>query len=839
MDKPMPAPLYLGTLDSSTGAPDALEHPTGICLYPGDCFTLSAQFRISDGSGSRVLLEKGPKDLGHYLLKIEGGELVISAPDFEGGTEIRTGIIAADGRRHHMALTYRRPRFCVYFDGILLADREMYGVPGTCDCVFGVKGLNQGTLLYSDILENVSFIPQTLTHRQIADSVPDEIYGQNAYTPVQRISTYAPDKFVPDGPLRGIKRINEPAALPFLDPSATVGYCGSIAKDGSNADYEWHIYQDQRQEWVLFETYGAGCLFNFTQHRYPTSPEPTFRFYLDDPDVPAYEIRQSEFGKKAPFLSPMSDIYEGPTENGRGPIWVIRSFVPMEFTRYCKVTSDIYLTGFEKIKGEGGWGHVTYTTHDQPGTLKTFTVGDAQNQINWNKVNNLRFDPKCSAENCIHSFENLTVVPSETTPVFTEFCAGSIGAVKLWLEGRNALPEVLTELRLRLIWDESDSYFVDAPVGTFFGCEYGALECDNAMMMIGTEIAPGRYFRGYNYFPMPFWKSVRAELYTAGEVPIQVSRMEIQITPESVIPYPKEKCGYFVSSKYYPMTNNIRGQNTLIGQIDGTGHMVYGVLSGQNIWAGCEGDVRVLFDGRRSPEIESDGSESWSSYGWGFVTPPECNPFSGYNGIFNSNADWCEVRTTIGDSYFFKTSLRFELEHGCENDGMGSHSGQFFCYLAQSPKAAVTDTIVMEELDSLTSHSYHVDGEYETETVHSAHANGRNMHRAFTQQIHKNFTAPVSFRLTVDPDNRGVVLLRTASQALGRQGAKVFVDGTEVTEKIWYAADSNPIYLWRDDSFQIPAKYTQGKERIMVTLEPMDFDGNHWNAAQFTAISIL
>ena len=73
MDKPMPAPLYLGTLDSSTGAPDALEHPTGICLYPGDCFTLSARFRISDGSGSRVLLEKGPKDLGHYLLRSKAG----------------------------------------------------------------------------------------------------------------------------------------------------------------------------------------------------------------------------------------------------------------------------------------------------------------------------------------------------------------------------------------------------------------------------------------------------------------------------------------------------------------------------------------------------------------------------------------------------------------------------------------------------------------------------------------------------------------------------------------------------------------------------------------------
>ena len=43
----------------------------------------------------------------------------------------------------------------------------------------------------------------------------------------------------------------------------------------------------------------------------------------------------------------------------------------------------------------------------------------------------------------------------------------------------------------------------------------------------------------------------------------------------------------------------------------------------------CEGDVRIYIDGKRTPQVESDGSESYVCYGWGFPTPPEVHPMGG------------------------------------------------------------------------------------------------------------------------------------------------------------------------------------------------------------------
>ena len=87
--------------------------------------------------------------------------------------------------------------------------------------------------------------------------------------------------------------------------------------------------------------------------------------------------------------------------------------------------------------------------------------------------------------------------------------------------------------------------------------------------------------------------------------------------------------------------------------------MVYGTISGEDIECGCEGDVRIFIDSLSTPSVQSDGSESWGSYGWGFVCPPQCNPFSCYNGVPDSNNTWSETRLTFTDCCYFKSGLRF------------------------------------------------------------------------------------------------------------------------------------------------------------------------------------
>ena len=84
-------------------------------------------------------------------------------------------------------------------------------------------------------------------------------------------------------------------------------------------------------------------------------------FFFDGEETPRFSLRLSEFGEKEPFIKPLAESYIGPFDNGRGPIRVARSFVPMPFNKGCRVTTDVKLEGYERTKGEGGWGHVVTT----------------------------------------------------------------------------------------------------------------------------------------------------------------------------------------------------------------------------------------------------------------------------------------------------------------------------------------------------------------------------------------------------------------------------------------------------------------------------------------------
>lgn len=809
----------------------------------GSHFTLAAVVQTDSATGAQVLFAKGPKSTGHYELWLDNGKFAFYSPDINGGGAIYTDIFVADGKEHHVAFTYNNGVWYAYLDGAVQIAGMSTGSVTAQDWKLTFGSLDDGGFEYIGYLGNVVIDTQVLSPKQIRELVPDSIEQLQSYTPADRESNYTPPKYSPTAALRGSSRLAFLTALPYIDLSATIGYEGSISKFGGNEDWDWSIYQDEKGEYVLFETYGAGCIYNFTQHRYPTSEEPTFHFYLDDSDTPTYSIKQSEFGKKAPFLTPVSDIYEGPSDNGRGPIWVIRSFVPMEFTSYCKVTSTVELLGNDKARGEGGWGHVTYVLYDTADGLETFVPQENSilNMIS-SLSKNLTFDPKYSADNKTMQKKDITIKAGETVKLFEFSGEGSVAAIKLILKDENANPDYFDDLRIRLYWDDQLSAAVDAPVGTFFGNEYWHTKCDNTLLLVGTEIFPMTYFKGYNYFPMPFWKSMRMEIYSVADSDIAVSEVELQITPSDVCKYDKNTTGYFVSSPYYEKKDNVYGKNSIIAQLTGTGHMVYGVLSGYGISSGCEGDVRVFFDGREAPEMESDGSESWASYGWGFVTPPECNPFSGYNGLPNSNSYWSEVRLTLGDSYFFKNSIRFELEHGGANEGMGSHSGQIFCYMLpeETSLSAVTDRIDLSDTESLQEHNYKAAGDVTSTKVTSAYANGMNNANSFSGKVFSS-NKSISFDFELNANNNGVLINRTFSQQNGRQGAKVYIDGVEVIERIWYTADSNSNFKWSDDSFQVPAKYTAGKDRITVTIEPIIANGENitWNAAGYEVISIV
>lgn len=612
---------------------------------------------------------------------------------------------------------------------------------------------------------------------------------------------------------RGTKRMTKISSFPCFDSGSEIKYFGSISKCGDNADWDWGTKQNQNGEWILAEADGPGCIFNFTQHRYPTSKVPTFRFYFDNSDVPQFEITPAEFGKKAPFLSPLADIFVGPEDNGRGPIWVVRSFVPMEFTSHCKVTSTVKLEGADKALGQGGWGHILLHLYDNAEGLETFSPEKDFSELTdiYAKPLSLPFTEKNISE--------LSLAPHKTEQI-AKF-SGNNTIVGISVTAKDFSPEFLANLYIRLIFDGKET--VSAPFGTFFGCEYGKTKANLETSLLTCDIScKTAHFE--NRFPMPFFENATILLENRGDFTIYFP--EIVIKENKNLTYNKETTGIFTASEYYPKTENTPNKNSLIADIKGRGQMVYGVITGEDIECGCEGDVRIFIDGLSSPSVESDGSESWGSYGWGFVCPPQCNPFSAYNGVPDSNNTWSELRLTHTDCYPFKSNLRFELEHGCQNDGGGFHSGQIFCYMSE--KAAEKHIITLTP----ESEEYNTDGTISE--INDRFENG--IHENYsTYKLCKDMTYS-RFKVKIPENNNGVVIKRVSSQKEGFMKTNVFIDGERVDLRSWLYQDYNDCYCLLSDSFIVPQKYTYLKSEIEIKIVPCT---DSWNECEYKIFVIM
>ena len=844
--------IRIETIEERTGLSfptSAGKHPS-IQSYPANlngAFTISFFLKADPVTAqspiAEVILSKGPATNRAYELSLDRGMLSFFAPGFNNGYPLSNRYNVADNELHHVALTFDGERAYYYVDGNAVTGSYIEGAVVDEIGQLTLGAIGNDTYGFSGFLSDVRLYNAALDRETI-----QELADGLSFTPPEESEkpAFTPEKYQVSQPLRGMDRILYPQALPIIDYGSTVGYEGSISRVGDNDDWDWNLYQDENGEWVLFEADGPGCLYNFTQHRYPTSTIPTFHFYFDGAEEPQFSIRLDEFGEKAPFLTPVAGIYDC---RGADSIWVVRSFVPMPFQEHVKITSDIKLEGNLPGKDEGGWGHVTYQLYDTQAGLQTYSGQEDYTQL-INMTANVGQDPKYAEENQVVTEEQVTIPAGETLTLLNQAGEGAIASVKLDILDFHYT--MLQNLRIRMYWDGHSQPDVDAPIGTFFGNEYGKNTIENKTLLLGVKTVLDESAQFYNYYPMPYWESARIELYNEGEEAITLASYEIQNTPASVCAYPKESTGYFISSQYYPPTNNTANQNSYIGTVYGTGHMVYGVLTGidlslehpTNTYTGCEGDVRVFVDGKQSPVVESDGSESWCSYGWGFVTPPQANPFSMYDGEDGSNANWSETRLTLGDSYSFKNSLSLELEHGPFNDGMGQHSGQFFCYVLDKDYDALveTDSVDVGDEASEKAHNYQVEGNSQIVTLTSKYANGinNNDNSPFYQSGRGAFDGSSSFSVNIDPQNQGVVLHRLSDQKWSRQAANVYVDGVLVSERMWLYTDYNGVDRWLDDEFQIPASYTAGKKNIMLTIQPVDMGGGKtWNEYAYRVYSLL
>lgn len=604
--------------------------------------------------------------------------------------------------------------------------------------------------------------------------------------------------------------MRRPELLPLLKSGIKTHYEGSIDKRGGNADYDWWLYQDGKGEWVLFDCVGPGCILNFVQHRYPDSSEPTFRFYFDGEDEPRFVIRHSQFGEVYPFVEPLASRYIGPVDRGRGPIRVVRSFVPMPFAKSCRITSDIRLEGYDRAKGHGGWGHVVYQTYPQNASAKTFCRDDSVEDIRriWKESAN-GGRPLKSGNEKTYTVKDTIVGAGESAVLFRGKGQGCITGFTVDTDNYNA--GMLSDLWIEMRWDGHSGADVCAPFGALFTNELGY---NSVRYMFSGMTADGHF---YLYLPMPYEKSAEISIINRGELPVKAERADIITTEDFNGLYTENPWGYFRTSDYYPRRHT-EGSDSIIASVNGMhGNIIGSVITAHaehdEDYASCEGDVRVHFDGIRTPQIESDGSESYSCYGWGFPTPPECNPASGYDGYNHRN--WSMTRWLPGDEYPFYDGFRFGIESGGNNDCYLTHSGIVFMYSRDGSvlRKVAGFSCGDEELTS------YFEGDDDGIPVTACGCRG-------VRQV---------LRFEIPENTEYVMLRRMSDQMTGRQRAAVYINGTRLPFD-WYFADRNEYKRWLEDEYMIPASYLNESREAEVVIEPVS---ENWNTFGVTAFAVL
>lgn len=617
------------------------------------------------------------------------------------------------------------------------------------------------------------------------------------------------------------------AALPLLRLDTRVHYVGSIDKKGGNADWDWGLYQDERGEWVLAEVEGPGCLWNFVVHHDVARSDPTYRFYFDGESAPRLAVRHSAIGSQAPLLPPWGDWYGPKLKGGQDArvlsmdFRIVRSFLPMPFRRGLRITSSVKLEGnAAPQQGAGGWGHAIYHSYPTAGQLQTFTAAALDQSLAARNAATVQGPPAGPA----NQLQRGTLAPGAALRLFEARGEGLVAAVSLRLPKWS--PEALTGLWIRCWWDDESQPAVDLPFGTFFGNERG----DHPLATMLTAFDPAGWSR--QRFPMPFWKSARIELVNRAAT-ARSFEVESEVSYRLGACYDPAAAGHFRATPWRRPLPGAPGEDALIAEFAGYGHVVAGVVARLG---GCEGDIRVHIDGAGTPSIQSDGSESWVCYGWGYYSAPEANPFSAYDG---PNSDASMIRLLPGDAYPFRQGLRCSAEPGGGRRTPQSgtlRSGALFWYGEPGRAATITDVLRLGDAASEAAHGYRADGGQLL--AMNSRFEGAQDHLPLAGNYRRGF-ARSSFFVAIDPANRGVILRRRSSQAEGRHRALVSIDGVPVAERAWIWPDCNPHQAWLEDEFQIPAALTAGKGRLHVEIVPQAVAGRTaWNEARYTVYSL-
>lgn len=308
--------------------------------------------------------------------------------------------------------------------------------------------------------------------------------------------------------------------------------------------------------------------------------------------------------------------------------------------------------------------------------------------------------------------DNITLPADKETVVSTLEGPGIIR--HLWFTIGTNHPKYLSDLVLRITWDDASKPAVDSPFGPFFGLGHDrCADVVSAPIVVMTGKAafikdpPGR--AAFNcYFPMPFRTHARIAVVNrcGEEIPNFFYHIDYQrhtSLPHDVLAFHARYRSERTHPAPEPDGKNVTGkENYCILETQGEGHYIGCTLhveahaSEPGKW--YEGDDLIVVDDEPLAQaIHGTGSEDYFNMAWGvrrhFQSPFFGTSYHAWNTDERKNAHFGRFsvyRWHLQDPIPFERSIRVSIEHGHNNDAGNRYASVAYWYARVKPVAART-----------------------------------------------------------------------------------------------------------------------------------------------------
>src|SRR5579871_1604178 len=430
----------------------------------------------------------------------------------------------------------------------------------------------------------LSFITITARAQSNAPSAPQVIEGPGSTLSQRPRPKIAHSPKLPYG-LQLMARFD---LLPALRDTKCV-QDSSYDRTAHNGDLG-HFLRVNGKTAVLSDIRGPGCIYRF----WSANATGRLHIYFDGEKTPRIDCPMQDLflGRYAPFVMPIVGHKSGG--------WYC--FFPMPFRKSCRI---------EVTDAGAMYYQVEYQLYPDGTPIRTFSLQLSKDDTKaldtilaqWQHLGQ---DPKSPLLIGDRIGGSAVCPPGQPQTLAT--LDGPAEILQLQMQVFPAERFSLRQTVLRVYWDSADRPAIEAPVGEFFGADFG----DQRFTALPDAMTDAGYVC---FWPMPFARSARLELVNLGsghapQVTWSIAYRRLSRPPSDV--------GYFHAQWHRQTT--VAGEHVHILQARGRG-LYMGThldMQGTNGLGFLEGNEKIYVDGETFPSIYGTGTEDFFTSGWYF-----------------------------------------------------------------------------------------------------------------------------------------------------------------------------------------------------------------------------